>query len=407
MNINLIKNVSKAFSSNSKSRFLNFARIVAFISVATGSMALIISLSVLEGFDKQLHKNAVKFTSHVTLTTSNKQEIKDYHIAIDYIHDRFKDYKSIYPIVEKEALAGNTNLAEGVLISGVESRYFEKDLALTQNGKRFEFASDTSNEVIIGKRLADKLNLAVGSKIVLYSLNENSNINNLAPRARAFKIKALYETGMTQYDDVKIYMPIVAAARFLGMRDYSANKFEIMLKDINKAPEFAKDMERRMGAPFYTMTVFDIHRSIFSWIELQKEPIPIVLGLISLVAVLNIITALLITVVEKTSQIGILRALGMKGKDICLIFLSQGLFIGLFGTAAGLGISYLFSILQQKFGFISLDGTIYFLDKLPVEIVVAHYLSVGLISVLLAVLGAVLPSIAAVKVTPIKALRFK
>jgi lipoprotein-releasing system permease protein len=146
---------------------------------------------------------------------------------------------------------------------------------------------------------------------------------------------------------------------------------------------------------------------MFAWIELQKEPIPIVLGLISIVAVFNILTILLITVVEKTHSIGILRALGLTNREIISIFIYQGTSIGFFGTLLGCGLALAFSIVQQQYGLIHLPGEIYFMDKLPVAINPIHYVIVIGISVVLSLAATLIPSFIAVKINTIKALRFK
>ena len=187
----------------------------------------------------------------------------------------------------------------------------------------------------------------------------------------------------------------------------SKNKIEIFIKDINKASEVSQSVMGFLGFPYWTLTYYEIHSSLFAWIELQREPIPLVLGIISLVAMLNIITTLIITIIEKTRTIGILRTLGISKMGIIKIFAYQGFQVGLYGVAAGCVLSFLFCFLQQQYKFIHLKGEIYFLDSLPILISPVHYAVVASITFVLVVLASILPAVIAAKIKPVSSLRFK
>jgi len=224
------------------------------------------------------------------------------------------------------------------------------------------------------------------------------------PDISRFKINGIYETGMAKYDDMVIYIPFGKAASIFRIPEGSTLAYDIMLKDVSMVKPVLKALEEELGYPYYGLTVFDIHGSMFAWIELQKEPIPIVLGLISIVAVFNILTILLVTVVEKTKTIGILRTLGLRNRDIMSLFVFQGTKIGLYGTLIGSAIALLFCILQSQFHLIHLPGEIYFVDSLPVDINPLHYLIVIGTAVSLSFLATLIPSFIAVRVNTITAL---
>jgi lipoprotein-releasing system permease protein len=212
---------------------------------------------------------------------------------------------------------------------------------------------------------------------------------------------------MQLYDDILLFIPFEKAAEFFEMPSNNVTSYEIMLSDKSRIAELALEIEDFLGYPHYALTVYDLHRSIFLWIELQQEPIPIVLGLITIVAVLNIITTLLITVVEKTHTIGILRTLGLSRRKVLGIFLYRGFKIGLTGTIIGSTIGYGFCIIQQKYEIIKLQGDIYFLDALPVHFDVLHLLLIASLTLVFSVLASMFPALAALKITPLKAIRFK
>jgi lipoprotein-releasing system permease protein len=204
-----------------------------------------------------------------------------------------------------------------------------------------------------------------------------------------------------------VFIPYNRALKLFDMPQGSASSYQVMLKKMELAPSLVDTVESFLRYPYFALTVYNYHGSIFSWIEIQKEPIPIVLGLISIVAVLNIITSLLITIVEKTNTIGILRAIGLDNRKVLAIFVYKGFSIGFKGTAAGLLLAYILSFIQKNYSIIRLKGEIYFLDVLPIEIVAEHYVIVAAVSMLLAVVATLIPAFIAVKVTPLKAIQFK
>lgn len=397
----------KITKSSKRQRFLNFTMAVSLISVMLGCMALIISLAILDGFDSKLHESAVKFTSHITITSFNREPLLDYHGTIDRLKNHFDEIVDVEPVCEREGLIKSSTLTEGVTIRGIIPEMSITDIGSFIVEGEFSFTDTNAREVIIGKRLADKLTVALGDEIAVLTMKTRSLFGLPEPKVEKYKIVALYNSGMVQYDDLLIYIPYNRALKLFDMPANSTSIYQIMLDDMYKAPVLVDSIESFLRYPYFGLTVFNYHGSIFSWIEIQKEPIPIVLGLISIVAVLNIITSLLITIVEKTSTIGILRALGLDNKKILAIFLYKGFSIGLRGTIAGLTLAYVFSYVQLNYEIIRLKGEIYFLDVLPVKIVSEHYYLVAGISILLAITATLIPALIAVKVTPLRAMRFK
>lgn len=408
MNFSVLRFISTRLTKTSrKQKFLNFTLYVSIISVMLGCMALIISLSILEGFDKTLHQSAIKFTSHITITSFNKEPLPDYYGTINKIKEKFPQVRAVEPVCEREGLIKSSELTDGVSIRGIIPEMNVSNLKSFIVEGEFKFSDTLAKEIIISKRLANKLNVDINQEIILLTIKTASLTGLPEPKVEKFKIIALYNSGMVQYDDILVFIPYNKALKLFEMPVYSASNYQIILNDMNDAPKLVDSIEAFLRYPYFALTIFNYHGSIFSWIEIQKEPIPIVLGLISIVAVLNIITSLLITILEKTNTIGILRALGLDNRKIITVFLFKGLSIGIKGIISGLSLAYIFCILQQKYGFIRLKGEIYFLDVLPIEIVPEHYLIVGLISLFLTIIATTIPAFIASKITPLKAIQFK
>lgn len=406
-----IKLLAKGFAkSNRKQSFFSFAKLIALLSVMLGSIALTLSLSVLDGFETMLRENAVKFTAHINVTGFNRKLLKDYQTVLEKLPRNVDNIKEIAPVCSREGMLSTKNFVEGVLIKGIMP---DKDISAIKNnivqGNYFQASSDSThkNEIIIGKRLAVKLNAAVADEVVVYVLNDEKEGEINFPEIRKFKIIGIYETGMAKYDDITVYTDMPSAQDLFNIPHNVVTGFEVNVNNLALVDSTVNAIEDYLGYPFYCLTVFDLHSPIFAWIEIQKQPIPLVLGLISIVAVFNIITILLINVVEKTRSIGVLRALGIQRRDIMSIFIFQGTMLGFAGTLLGCGLSLAFCLLQDSYGIIKLKGEIYYLDTLPVSISYMNYLFVIVGSVALSFISTLVPSYIASKVKPIKAIRFK
>jgi lipoprotein-releasing system permease protein len=380
---------------------------VALISVVLGSIALLVSLAVLSGFDKALHEKAIRFTSHIKLFAFNREALPDYKETIENIKFKFPEIKAVAPIIEREGLIRSKSYIEGIVVRGIKTEYDITHQRENIIEGKFDFTDDNAKEIILGKRLARRLNLKTGDSVVIYAMREERFGSMTYPDISRFKVTGIYETGMAKYDDMIIYIPFDRAASIFRVPAGATLAYDIILKDVSTVKPVLKELEEELGYPYYGLTVFDIHGSMFAWIELQKEPIPIVLGLISIVAVFNILTILLVIVVEKTKTIGILRTLGFRNRDIMSLFVFQGTKIGLYGTIIGSAIALLFCILQNYFHLIHLPGEIYFVDFLPVDINPVHYLIVIGTAVFLSFLATIVPSFIAVRINTISALRFR
>lgn len=407
MNFQLVSFIARRYGqSYRRKRFLSFTRLVAFLSVMIGSMALIISLSVLDGFETALHDNAIKFTSHIHLIGFRNKPLPNYPAVIDKLTRQVPEITSIAPTIEREGLVRSHGEIEGVRLKGIDA---QTELALrpkTIVAGRFGFSASRASEVLVGKKLARKLNCAVGDTLIITTiLTDESGQPN--PLVQQFTLTGIYETGMSQYDDIYVYLPLESARVFFQFPENAVSGFDIMLRSVDNVQPVARSIEDILGYPFFALTVTDLNSGMFAWIELQKKPIPIVLGLISIVAVLNVLTTLLISVVEKTHSIGILRALGMQQRDILWTFILQGVTIGAAGTFLGCGIGYLLCGIQKWFGVIHLEGDVYFVDVLPVAFSVWHFVVVVAFSLIISLLATLVPAWIATKVSPVKALRFR
>lgn len=408
MNIKLLKYISKAFfySENNK-KFIRFTRIVSIIGVALGSIALLVPLAVLDGFHYELRQKAAEFSSHVTLRSFRKAPIENVSQTIKRIKSDEKDIKLIFPVIQQGAIIKSSKTVDGILLRSTGTKEALNLYSKYATAGKFDFTSPGSKEIILSRTIAEKLNVGLGSNVIVYSISTEQLKNNRFPSIESFKVKAIYSSGMGQFDGSVCFIPYQTAASFFNIPQDNATDIEIMLNNIENSAAVSARLEKKLGFPIYGLTVFDTHSAIFNWIDLQREPIPLVLGLIGLVAVFNIISTLLILVLDKTNSIGILRTIGLKSNQIRYIFIHHGIMLALKGLIIGCGLTLIVSLLQKYTGFITMDPDVYYLDSVPVDIQLWHYALVISLTLIFSGLASAVPAWAASHISPIKAIRYK
>jgi lipoprotein-releasing system permease protein len=384
--VNLARFIARRFSSSlRRDGFSRFTTIVSTASVALGCVALIVSTSVLAGYEELIKETALTYTSHLEVRATGTTGIAHAELLQHHI-SAITGVRSVVPVLQREALAKTRAGVDGILLSTPLSR---------ESGQ---------NTVTIGAEVARRLDLQVGDTLLVYTAD--SLTVGATPRLFTVPIGGILTTGMQSLDESLVQMPMQLLHDKLGMSDLEPTLLAITLDDPELAADGAREIDIITGGRLVIVTWKQRFEAISSWIELQRQPIPIVLGLISIVAVFTLVSTLLVTVVEKTRSIAILNTLGMTPGQLARIVLLRGLRIGILGTSVGVGISLAFAIIQRTWHPITLDGTIYYVSALPVSLSPAPYLIVPAISLALVVMATVVPILAARRISPARALRF-
>ncbi len=389
-----------------KKDFISFLTFIAITGITLGVAALIITLTILAGFEHEIKSKVAGFTTHIQVTGFQSQTFKDYDSAAGRMRSSIGEIEAVAPFVAKEGMVSFGVDVEGVLIKGVEPA---NDITTAKNyiiDGTYDLHRDKNRiaACVIGKKLLLKLHAHCGDTIAVFGLT-GSYYDMRQPKIVPFVIAGVYESGMAEYDDVYLFTDI-SAAQELFMLGPAATGFDVLLKDIDTAPAVAEKIQDIMGYPYYPRTLFQLYRNLFTWIELQKQPVPIILGLIILVATVNIIGTLLMVVMEKTNPIGILKSMGASNSDIKRIFLYEGLFIGLTGTILGDLFAFVICWTQQTFHLFSLNSSIYFMTQVPILFHWQNFALVSVIAFLLCILAAYIPSSIAARLDPIRSIRF-
>lgn len=402
--------LAKRFLGSRKdSNFLSFITFISIAGIAIGVAALIISVSVLGGFEKEITEKAVSLSSHIQITSFKREGIANYKRVIEDLNSAENNFgiKEAHPYVQKEAVIKYKDVTEGIVVKGIrnEDKIFgEQRKIITGSGEVGKVDSSVS-KIIIGNKLASKLGIEVGNKVFIIATVGLPSAAN-TPTIKAFNVVGVYESGLKEYDDVLLYTDIADAQKLFSMGPYVTG-IELTLNDIGKIRRVTNDIKTNIDYPNNNArNVFQIYKGLFTWVELQKEPIPIVLGLIVIVAAINIIGFLLMLVLEKTETIGILKSLGAKNSDIIKVFFLQGMFISAAGIIIGNILGYGLCLLQLKYNLIKIPE-IYYMTTVPLELSLGAGLTITSIAIVLSMLVTVIPSYLASKLNPITSLRFK
>jgi len=352
-------------------------------------MALTLSLAILEGFQRTLYEQALRFTWHVQVRMFGGRMF-----AYDGVVQRLKQWfpgAIVAAVREREALLRGKGGIEGVLLRALTIPPERSPVMLQAVEGRCGFASDTAAELLLGQALARKLGAQVGDTLIVVTASGEG----LQPVFQRFRVAGVYRSGLMRYEELYVYLPFARAGTLLRVPEFAATGVDILLpgSQIEELRSAAARAERELGFPFYALSLYELHQPIFAWIELQRVPIPLVLGLMSLVAVFNVFTFLVLLVVERTSSLAILQVLGMAGKWLRAFLLWQGIRLSLWAAVAGCVVSLIFAVLQTRFGIIRLQGALYYVDTLPVAFVWWHPIVVIAVAVLLAVGASVLPTV--------------
>jgi lipoprotein-releasing system permease protein len=292
---------------------------------------------------------------------------------------------------------------DGILIKGVDPN---NDISaakhrLVEGVYDLEERESGVQQVILGKRLAEKLNVQLHDRVLMYALGGTS-LSLSQTRIMQFEICGVYETGMADYDGSVIYINLRNAQRLFQVGK-TVSGFDILVSNIDSVTALAQQIPEYLGYPYYARTMFQQYRNLFAWVDLQRIPVMIILALIIIVATVNIIGTLLMLILGKSREIGTLIAMR---KDVVRVFLKQGMLIGIVGTVLGNLIALLLCWLELRYRFFPLPSGIYFMTHVPIDLSVINFLSVTVAALGMSFIASWIPSRLSAKMDPIKLIRF-
>ena len=389
--------------------FLRFITFVAIGGVALGVAALLLSLAIVRGFSQEIQNKIMGVGAHVQV----RSYVPDAPLSgADSLHRRLAAYPDVEraaPVVEDFVLLRRSQQAiDGVAMIGTDAPppYLE--------GRVVEGSFDVTSPpgdrpgLVVGRALADRLGLETGEVVTAFSMREQEGGRSLArPRVRQFVVRGIFETSLTNVDDLFVFGDIRAVRDLVGVPAGTVSRFDLTLRDVSKVDSVAARVEDDFGFPVSARTIYEQYSGLFAWVDLQENIIPLVIGVIILVAAFNIVGILLMMILEKTSEIGTLQSLGASGKTVKRLFLLLGLLIGAIGTSIGMALAMGLSVVQKQFQVIPLPAEAYYMTHAPIQINLVDYLIVGSLALVLCGLAAYIPARVAARIEPVRAIRFQ
>jgi len=393
-----------------KQTFISIITVISVSGVTIGVMALIIVLAVMNGFEREVKDRILGATAHVHVT-SLEGSIPD-PFALARQVDAMKGVVAASPYLFSQVMISSGTASTGAILRGVDIPTIGKVTRLPRDirkGKLEDLAKKTPSGlpgIILGKELAANLDVSPGDLVEILVPGGNITPMGAFPGIARFGVAGLSESGMYEYDSSFAYVSLAEAGRLMGMKG-RATGLEVKVDDIYQAGRIATRIREALGYPYWAKDWMQSNRNLFSALKLEKVVMFIILVLIVMVAAFNIISTLIMVVMDKTRDIAVLMTLGATRKMVRKIFALEGLLIGLAGTVAGSILGTLLCYLLRRYQFIRLPSDVYYISTLPVDLSPGILVLVGASSILICFLATLYPSRQASLIDPAEAIRYE
>lgn len=417
MNLELFIARKIHFNKNKKEKKVSAPAIkIATAGVAIGLTAMILSVSIVIGFKKEVRSKVIGFGSHIQITNfnnNNSYETKPICVNKELIQQlkQTPGVKHLDLFATKPGIIKTEESFQGIVLKGVDKEYdwdfFKQNLV---EGKIFDVSdTGTNNPALISQNTASKLKLKTGDSFITYFVENRSNI-----RARKFTITGLYNTNFEDYDNMFVITDITLIKRLNDWDEDEVSGIELLVSDYNKLDEVKSKVffemmsyRDRKDNTLFTRSIKEMNPMIFDWLELLDMNVWVIIGLMMAISVFTMISGLLIIILERTNMIGILKTLGARSAIIRKTFLYVSTFIVLKGMLWGNIIGIALLLIQKNTGFIKLDPNTYYVSEVPIDFNVPFIIILNLGTLFISVLMMVGPSYLIARITPAKTIRYE
>ena len=396
--------------SRRKQTFIYVISLMSMFGVALGVGALVVTLGIYNGFTTDIRDKILGVNAHA-LVMSFRAEALDNHAPLVDVVRASQDVTAATHFLYTEVMLSTPNGAKGLVLRGIDPDSAGPVLTILnrmlEGGLEALQKDDMPPGIIIGRELARRLALSLGSRVNLLSHSGEKSSTGFAPRIRPFKVTGIFQTGMFEYDSTLGFVALPAAQELLGLPAGRISGIELTVADLYKADRVAERLQQELGSPFYVRHWMEMNANLFAALKLEKIGMFLVLAMVVLIASFSIVTSLVMLVMEKTRDIAILMSMGATRGMIRRIFMLQGTIIGVVGTAFGYGLGITLALLLKKYQFIKLPPGVYALDHLPMSLNPLDIAIVGGSAMLLSFLATIYPARQAARLAPAEALRYE
>jgi len=387
--------------------FLSIITLISITGVTLGVAALIITLSVMNGFHEDLRDKIVGTNAHLVILKEGAEGLASYK-ELGRRVERMDHVLATSPFIFGQAMIRSSTSSLGVVVRGIDIDKETEVTALAENIIKGKLKDFGPNGLILGKELAMSLGADVGEWVRVISPKGIAMPVGMKPRFKNFKVIGIFDTGMYEYDSTLAYVTLDSARRLFGMENVITG-LQVKIDNIYLAHKLDRVIQKELGYPYWVRNWMELNSNLFAALRMEKITMTVILVLIILVAAFNIASALIMKVIRKTKEIGILKAMGAQRRSIMSIFILEGLIIGFMGTLLGTFIGSLICFLQDKYHFVKLPGggEVYYISILPISIKESDILLIILATIGISLLATIYPAWRGARLDPVEAIRYE
>jgi lipoprotein-releasing system permease protein len=390
-----------------KQVMISFITFISVVGIMMGVAALIVILSLYAGMSQDLQQKILGATAHLTLTPRNSPEFRHYRDTMDRL-SKVKGVVHVSPAIYVQALVSSGSTAAGAVLKGVDPVREKQVIDRFTILKKGSFSALTEGRcVVLGREMARRLGVGVGNHVTVIVPRGTLSPIGLVPRIHRYRVVGIFETGLYDLDNTWGYVSMAEGRRLAGVPDDAVEALELRVRDIYDVERVQREVMDILGPDVNATNWIEMNKPLFSALQLEKWGMFLAIGLIVLVASLNIVTTLVLMVMEKSRDIAILRAMGASARQVMRIFVWQGLLIGSVGTLLGVALGVGLSWACDRYRWIHLDPQVYSIAYLPFQIRPLDVLLVAAAALTISFLATLHPSRQAARIDPVEAIRYE
>lgn len=390
-----------------KQAFISVITFISVLGISIGVMALIIAIALITGFHNDVQDKILGSTAHLMVSDMTGEGIENYPDLIKEI-EATPGVDMASPVIYDQVLIRGPYKTDGALLRGIDFDLERQSSPWLEEMEQGQIPNRDAlvSGIVLGRELAYNLGAGIGDEVRVYTSAIRLSPMGLNTKVKTFEVTGIFQTGLYEFDSSSALINLKTAQKIFSL-DNRVNMIQVRIAEIFKAPAMKEEVENIRPGEIYATTWMELNESLFSALKLEKKLMFLTITLIVIVAALNIIATLILMVMEKTRDIGVLKAMGANAQSIKKVFFLQGAFIGIIGTAVGTFLGLVWCWFANTFELIKVPSDIYEIAFVPFRIKFYDLLLIILVTLLISFLSTIFPAHRASKVDPVKALKYE